>query len=190
MTHERATDNYQENIVAEEQRHRRRGRENIRGKPQRWPAEACGEAASTQIPHLHQAIATEVRSLTELLQFWRIAARRPAAAASRRAQRGDSRAQAEGVKRESGLPATFTFLDVHLPRRGRSAWPHGAGKKVPRSGTFFGSRHEAQRVSEANEQASWRRDCHLRSRRMTLLMSTSSSAAKRKRELLTFESTA
>ena len=177
MTHERAMDNYQENIVAEEQRHRRRGRENIRGKPQRWPAEACGEAASTQIPHLHQAIATEVRSLTNLLQFWRIAARRPAAAASRRAQRGERRAQAEGVKRESGLAAPFTFLDVHLPRRGRSAWPHGAGKKVPRSGTFFGSRHEAQRVSGAIEQASWRRDCHLRSR-----VAEDECAAQRSRE--------
>ena len=52
VTHERATHNYQENIVAEEQRQRRRGRANIRGKPQRWPAEEgkCVEAPRIFVP--------------------------------------------------------------------------------------------------------------------------------------------
>ena len=60
------------------------------------------------------------------LQFWEDCARRPAAAGSRRAQRGEGRAQAEGVKRESGCAGTF------LPS---AAEARAQPQQVPRSGT-------------------------------------------------------
>ena len=118
VTHERAMDNYQENIVAEEQRHRRRGRENIRGKPQRWPAEACGEARlhanssppssdrnGGAIPHGAPPILEDCRTPPRSCGIAASAARRAASASRRREAR-------ERIGPPPSPSSTFTFLDV------------------------------------------------------------------------------
>ncbi len=63
----------------------------------------------------------------------------------------------------------------HLPPERSGSESAAAASAAERH--LLGSRHEAQRVSGAIEQASWRRDCHLRSR-----VAEDECAAQRSRE--------